>query len=54
MSGMYRIEWYYNNELLETVYGSGPEYVWTLRYWHWHPPINKFSVVAVDEAVNSA
>jgi hypothetical protein len=33
MSGMERCEFYFNNELQETVTGSGPEYVWTLRYW---------------------
>ena len=33
MSGMERCEFYFNNELQETVPGSGPEYVWTLRYW---------------------
>jgi hypothetical protein len=33
MSGMERVEFYFNNELQETVSGSGPEYIWTLRYW---------------------
>ena len=28
-----RVEFYFNNELQETVDGTGPEYVWTLRYW---------------------
>lgn len=33
MSGMDRVEFYFNNELQETVSGSGPEYVWTLFYY---------------------
>jgi hypothetical protein len=33
MSGMERCEFYFNNELQETVSGAGPEYIWTLRYW---------------------
>jgi hypothetical protein len=48
MSGMERIEFYYNDELQETVSGSGPEYVWTLKYWPL--PINGISVGAFDFA----
>ncbi len=32
MSGMDRVEFYFNNELQETVSGSGPEYVFTVYY----------------------
>ena len=28
-----RVEFYFNNELMETVSGSGPEYVWTFCYY---------------------
>ncbi|MHA2390250.1 MAG: OmpL47-type beta-barrel domain-containing protein [Candidatus Hodarchaeales archaeon] len=31
-SGMERVEFYINDELKETVYGSGPEYQWTFPY----------------------
>ena len=48
MSGMERVEFYFNNELQETVYGSGPEYTWELIYI----PIPKAYVraTAYDEA----
>jgi hypothetical protein len=32
-SGMERIEFYINDELQDTVYGSGPEYQWDYRYY---------------------
>jgi hypothetical protein len=32
-SGMERVEFYLNDELQETVYGSGPEYQWWYRYY---------------------
>lgn len=38
------IEFYFNNELQETVEGSGPEYVWTLRYWPIPNPIFRATV----------
>jgi hypothetical protein len=31
-SGIERIEFYINDELQETITGTGPEYVWTFRY----------------------
>jgi hypothetical protein len=48
MSGMVRVEFYFNNELQETVDGPGPDYVWTLRYW----PIPRaiFRATGFDEA----
>jgi hypothetical protein len=33
MSDMNRVEFYFNNEIQETVTGTGPEYVWTLFYY---------------------
>jgi hypothetical protein len=50
MSGMERVEIFFNNELQETISGSGPEYVWTLRFW----PIPKafFRVCCYDFAGN--
>ena len=52
VSGICRVEFYFNDELQETVDGSGPEYVWTLRYW----PIPKaiFKVRVYDCAGNYA
>ncbi len=48
MSGMDRVEFYLNNELQETIYGSGPEYQWTLRY---NPlPYAIFRATAYDKA----
>jgi hypothetical protein len=33
-SGCYgRVEFYFNNELMETVQGPGPTWVWIIRYW---------------------
>jgi len=32
-SGMERVEFILNDELQETVYGSGPTYQWLYRYW---------------------
>jgi hypothetical protein len=32
-SGIERVEFYLNDELQETVYGSGPEYQWWYRYY---------------------
>jgi hypothetical protein len=48
MSGMVRVEFFFNNELQEVVEGPGPEYVWTFRYW----PIPKAIIRATgfDEA----
>jgi hypothetical protein len=48
MSGMVRCEFYFNNELQDTVEGAGPDYVWTFRYW----PIPKAIIRATgfDEA----
>ncbi|KYK34210.1 MAG: hypothetical protein AYK22_05580 [Thermoplasmatales archaeon SG8-52-3] len=51
-SGMDRVEFYFNNELQETVSGSGPEYVWTLFYFPIHGAI--FRVTAWDQACNFA
>jgi hypothetical protein len=50
-SGMERVEFYFNNLLMETVYGSGPDFVWTIRYW----PVPRaiFSATAYDNAGNS-
>ena len=50
-SGMERVEFYFNSELQETVYGPGPEYVWCLRYW----PIPQayFGAIGYDNAGNS-
>ena len=36
MSGMERVEFYFNDELKETVYGPGPEYVWRYIFYHHH------------------
>jgi hypothetical protein len=52
MSGMNRVEFYFNNEIQETVTGSGPEYVWTLFYWPL--PINHIRATAFDNAGNYA
>jgi hypothetical protein len=51
MSGMERVEFYFNGEIQETVYGPGPEYVWCLRYW----PIPQayFGAIGYDNAGNS-
>ena len=48
-----RVEFYFNNELQETVTGSGPEYVWTLFFWP-VPGKNIFRVTAWDQACNYA
>jgi hypothetical protein len=32
MSGMAKVEFYFNGELQETVTGAGPDYVWTYEY----------------------
>ena len=52
ISGMERVEFYFNNELQETVYGPGPDFVWCLRYW----PIPQafFRATGYDNAGNSA
>jgi len=48
MSDMNRVEFYFNNELQYTEEGTGPQYIWTLRYW----PIPKaiFRATAFDNA----
>jgi hypothetical protein len=33
MSGMDRVEWYYNNVLQNITYGAGPTYVWVLEHY---------------------
>jgi len=52
MSGMDRVEFYFNDELQETVTGLGPDYLWSLMYWP--IPNGKFWVKAYDKAGNSA
>ena len=32
MSGMQKVEFYFNGELQETITGAGPDYVWTYQY----------------------
>jgi hypothetical protein len=48
MSGMIKVDFYFNNELQHTVEGAGPDYVWEFRYW----PIPKAIIRATgtDEA----
>ncbi len=52
MSGMDRVEFYFNNELQETVIGAGPEYVWTLFYYPL-PGTAIFRATAYDKAGHS-
>ena len=49
MSGMNRVEFYFNNQLQETVNGTGPDYVWTLFYFPL-PGKAIFTAVAYDNA----
>jgi hypothetical protein len=51
ISKMEKVEFYLNNELQETVEGSGPEYVWTIKYWPLEHAI--FSATAYDNAGNT-
>jgi len=51
MSGMDRVEFYKNDELLGTVIGPGPEYSWTFIYFP--EPYVFFSAWAYDNAGNS-
>jgi hypothetical protein len=48
MSGMIKVDFYFNNELQHTVEGAGPDYIWEFRYW----PIPKAIIRATgtDEA----
>ena len=51
-SGMQRVEFWFNGELMETVYGPGPEYVWEFLY---EPvPTAYFKAIAYDMAGNNA
>ena len=43
MSGMERVEFYFNEVLQETVYGPGPEYTWQIRFY----PIPKMIIKAI-------
>ena len=48
MSGMDRVEFYLNNLIQETIEGSGPEFVWTIKY---NPlPRAIFKTIAYDQA----
>jgi hypothetical protein len=51
LSGMDHVEFYMSYEVQDTVYGSGPEYVWRIRYW----PLPKviFGAIAYDKAGNT-
>jgi hypothetical protein len=51
ISGMERVEFFFNNELLETVYGLGPTYEWE---WIIYAGNNVVRVVGYDIAGNSA
>jgi hypothetical protein len=52
MSGMDRVEFYFNNELQETVYGPGPDFVWLLE--HYYPiPNGVWKAIAYDKAGHS-
>jgi hypothetical protein len=52
MSGMERVEFYFNNVLQDTVSGPGPEYQWVIQY---HPlPHTFFKAIGYDMAGNSA
>jgi len=48
LSGIERVEFYFNNELQETFYGPGPIYIWWLLYY---PPTRiVIRATAYDEA----
>jgi hypothetical protein len=49
MSSMNRVEFFFNNEIQETVTGEGPEYVWTLFYFPL-PGNAIFRATAYDDA----
>jgi hypothetical protein len=40
-SGMDRVEFFYNGELVDTIIGPGPEYSWEL---HWYPNCTSYRV----------
>lgn len=52
MIGMHRVEFYLNDVLQETVYGSGPTYTWNLCGYNPIVKIN-FYAIAYDKAGNS-
>jgi len=51
-SGICRVEFFFNDELMETIVGPGPGYSWSLRYWP--IPGGTFKVVVYDCAGNYA
>jgi hypothetical protein len=51
-SGMERVEFWHNEELMKTVYGPGPYYTFTLL-WE-PPPYSIWKAIAYDMAGNSA
>jgi hypothetical protein len=53
MIGMHCVGFYLNDVLQETVYGSGPEYTWSLSGYR-HEIYYKIYAIAFDKAGNSA
>jgi hypothetical protein len=51
-SGMERVEFWFNGELQETIYGPGPEYIYTTPYIP--PPHAFWEAIGYDMAGNSA
>jgi len=55
MSGMERVEFYFNSEVQETVYGPGPEYTWQVRLWpmprmiFWIKAYDNAGLIGLDE-----
>ncbi|MFA5102979.1 MAG: hypothetical protein WC525_07475 [Candidatus Thermoplasmatota archaeon] len=48
LSGMEKVEFYFNGELQETVMGAGPEYVWSYKWLN--PCVITIKAVAYDNA----